>query len=40
MKLSTLISSREDLLRRAHLANLALAHETLRRFARRIARAN
>ena len=40
MKLSTLISSREELLRRAHLANLALAHETLRNFARRIATAN
>jgi hypothetical protein len=39
MKLSTLISSREELLRRAHLANLALAHETLRGFARRIAAA-
>jgi hypothetical protein len=40
MKLSTLISSRADLLRQAHLANLALAHETLGGFARRIAAAN
>jgi hypothetical protein len=39
MKLSTLISVRTALLRRAHLANLALAYETLRGFARRIERA-
>lgn len=39
MKISTLISGRPELLRQAHLANLALAHETLRNFARRIERA-
>ena len=39
MKLSTLISGRTELLRQAHLANLALAHETLLGFARRIERA-
>lgn len=39
MKLSTLLSQREALLRRARLANLAFAHATLSEFARRLARA-
>jgi predicted unusual protein kinase regulating ubiquinone biosynthesis (AarF/ABC1/UbiB family) len=39
MKLSQLVSLRPSLLRQARLANLAYAHETLRAFAARIARA-
>lgn len=38
MKLSTLLHQREALLRQAHLANLAFAHERLGDFAARIAR--
>jgi hypothetical protein len=39
MKLSKLLSQREDLLRQARLANLAFAYHTLRDFAARIHRA-
>jgi len=38
MKLSELLHQREALLRRAHLANLAFAHQRLGEFASRIAR--
>jgi hypothetical protein len=39
MKLSQLLQARENLIRRAGLANLAFAYELLSNFARRIARA-
>jgi hypothetical protein len=39
MKLSTLLSNRSSLLRRAQLANLAFAYSTLRLLADRVARA-
>ncbi len=39
MHLHTLLSGRPDILRQAHLANLALAYATLREFAQRLARA-
>lgn len=40
MKLSTLLSQRQTLLRQARLANLAFAHETLAKFTTQIARAS
>ncbi len=39
MQLHTLLSGRPDILRQAHLANLALAYATLRDFAQRLTRA-
>jgi hypothetical protein len=39
MKLSTLLTQRQTLLRQARLANLAFAYQTLTKFGRRIARA-
>lgn len=39
MHLHNLLSGRPDILRQAHLANLALAYATLREFAQRLARA-
>lgn len=39
MQLHTLLSGRPDILRQAHLSNLALAYATLRDFAQRLARA-